>query len=137
MGVLCDLCRREQPRLLNCTHKPAVKCWLMMRPETQTDSRATFGLSVLRIIPGHKYHPIPSARTHIHALAHYKVTAHTHTHTHTHCVSSHWFLFYCGEVLWSIRVSGGCHSHCCALTHTLHTHTPSPPPWPQTPSPAS
>lgn len=86
MGVLCDLYTRGRPRLLNCTHKPAVKCWLMMRPEPQTErqqSNLWTLQSVLRIIPSHKYHPIHSARTHIHARAHYKVTARVHTHKHT------------------------------------------------------
>lgn len=84
MGVLCDLHPRGQPRSLNCTHKPAVKCWLMMLPETRRDrqqSNLWTQPSVLRIMPGHKYRPIHSARTHIHALAHYKVTEHTHTPT--------------------------------------------------------
>lgn len=55
-----------------------------MRPETQTDrqqSNLWTLQSVLRIIPGHKYHPIQAARTHTHALTHYKVTAHTYKHT--------------------------------------------------------
>lgn len=132
MGVLCDLYTGGRPRLLNCTHKPAVKCWLMMRPETQRDrqqSNLWTLQSVLRIIPGHKYHLIHSARTHNLAPAHCKVTAHTRTH---------WFWSHCGAVLWSIRVSGGCHSCCCAQTQIqTHTCTPPPPPWPQTPSHAS
>lgn len=117
MGVLCDLYTRGRPRLLNCTHKPAVKCWLMMRPETQRDrqqSNLWTLQSVLRIIPSHKYHPIHSARTRMHALAHYKVTANTHTHTVIG--------FGYEEVLWSIRVSGGCYSRCCAQTQTYTRH---------------
>ncbi len=130
MGVLCDFYTRGRPRLLNCTHKPAVKCWLMMRPETQRDrqqSNLWTLQSVLRIIPGHKYHPVHSARTHIHALVLYKVTARTHTE------SLVFVLLWRGPV-----VHKGQRRLSQSLLRTnTNTHTPSPPPWPQTPSHAS